>query len=86
MGNISKWKDIVWNQNSNSFEEMKIDDYGRWMKYSEFGNRPHDYSWEIDHLLGKNEGGADHPSNFRPLNWRSNVERNGKKYKQNEVG
>ena len=86
MGNISKWKDLVWNKDSNSFEEMKIDDYGRWMKYSEFGNMGNDYGWHLDHIMSRQDGGGDDPSNLRPLNWRSNIGRNHKNVRSREIG
>lgn len=52
------------------------DDFGRAMKYSEYGNRNSDYGWEIDHIKPKADGGSDDLGNLRPLNYKSNLARN----------
>ena len=51
------------------------DDYGRVMRYSDYGDRTSEFGWEIDHIVKKEHGGTDSLSNLRPLNWVSNVKR-----------
>ena len=46
------------------------------MKRNEYGNRDSDHGWEIDHITPLAQGGSNHLSNLRPLNWKSNVARN----------
>lgn len=82
--NLGKYKDEVWNKDSPHFSEYRLDIYDRWMKYSDYGSRKSDFCWEIDHILARKDGGIDAVTNFRALNWRSNVERNGKKVNQTE--
>lgn len=82
--NLGKYKDRVWSRDSPGFQEFRLDIYDRWMKYSEFGNRKSEYGWEIDHALARRDGGTDSITNFRALNWRSNVARNGHGTRQTE--
>ena len=51
------------------------DQFGRFMKFDEYGLRPREHAWEIDHIIRERDGGSHHISNLRPLNWRSNAER-----------
>ncbi|MDE2645692.1 MAG: HNH endonuclease [Bacteroidota bacterium] len=53
------------------------DDFGRVIRYTDYGNRQSQWGWEIDHITPKSEGGTDLLSNLRPLNWVSNLERSG---------
>lgn len=82
--NLGKYKDTVWNKDSPHFQEFRLDIYDKWMKYSEYGKRPNEYAWEVDHILARKDGGTDVITNFRALNWRSNVARNGHTVNQTE--
>ena len=52
------------------------DDFGKVMKYDEYGNRESKYGWEKDHIIPKEDGGTDDLKNLRPLNYKSNLARN----------
>lgn len=82
--NLSKYKDDVWNKDSPHFQEFRLDIYDRWMKYSEYGNMKSEFGWHIDHILARQDGGVDSLMNFRALNWRSNIGRNGHSTRQTE--
>ena len=62
---IPGWSPLVW----------RWDDYGRVIRYGDYGNRYSRYGWEIDHVDPKSQGGTDDLSNLRPLNWVSNLQR-----------
>ena len=51
------------------------DDFGRAMRYSDYGDRSSEFGWEVDHIQPKEFGGSDNIDNLRPLNWKSNVSR-----------
>lgn len=46
---------------------FRKDDFGNWMKYSDYGNDRSGYGWEIDHIRPKAFGGSDDLNNLRPL-------------------
>ena len=52
------------------------DDFGIVMKYDKYGNRDSEHGWEKDHIKPKEDGGSDDLSNLRPLNYKSNLDRN----------
>ncbi|MCI0450611.1 MAG: HNH endonuclease [Chlorobi bacterium] len=53
--------------------EWRRDKCGRAMKYSEHGNRQHEFGWEIDHIKPVAKGGTDDLSNLQPLYWENNA-------------
>lgn len=69
----------IWQKASplpNSDADMwRKDDYGRMIKYTDYGKRDSEYGWEVDHIQRVADGGLDILSNLRPLNWQSNVDR-----------
>lgn len=74
------WLPCIWKKGcvdpSFNPDEFRFDAYGRLMKYSEYGNRECVLGWEVDHIEPISEGGKTELNNLRPLNWKSNVERN----------
>ncbi len=62
---IPGWSSLIW----------RWDDFGRVIRYPDYGNRRSQYGWEIDHITPLSQKGADHISNLRPLNGVSNLER-----------
>lgn len=51
------------------------DQWGAWIRRSDYGNRNSQYGWEIDHITPQSEGGGDELSNLRPLQWENNAAR-----------
>jgi len=56
------------------------DDCGAWISRAKYGTRESDYGWEIDHI---SPDGPDHLSNWRPLQWKNNVDKSDGKLKCN---
>lgn len=56
-------------------DEWRKDFFGRWMKFSEYGNRDSKCGWEIDHVIPRARGGEDVFDNLQPLQWESNLEK-----------
>jgi hypothetical protein len=55
---------------------FRKDRFGRWMELGRYGERDHDFGWEVDHL---DPNGGDRWANLVPLNWRSNCEKSDKR-------
>ena len=72
-------KDAVWQKGRQipgySYLVWRWDDFGRVMRYQDYGNRSSQWGWEIDHITPLSQSGSNDLSNFRPLNWVSNLER-----------
>lgn len=45
---------------------------GRYMRYSNHGNRNEGSGWEIDHIVPSSRGGETTLDNLQPLNWQNN--------------
>jgi hypothetical protein len=43
------------------------DDFGRVIRWSDYGDRSSEHGWEIDHIHPTSLGGIDHLTNLRPL-------------------
>ena len=54
------------------------DDFGKVMKYVEYGDRESKYGWEKDHIIPIENGGTDDLKNLRQLHYKSNLARNKK--------
>lgn len=73
---------LVWLKGRTSLEYdervYRADDYGNWMKFSDYGNRNSKFGWEIDHIIPDALGGSDAVLNLRPLHWRANTAKSDK--------
>ena len=56
--------------------EWRRDDFGNHIRFDDYGDRDSVFGWEVDHIVPLADGGTNKPSNLRPLQWESNVERN----------
>lgn len=69
------WAKATYAKGLMPIQDIKVDAYGRHMKYSEHGNRNSEYGWEVDHIKPVAKFGTDDIWNLQPLNWKSNVEK-----------
>ena len=51
------------------------DDHGFAIRFWDYGDRSSDFGWEQDHITRVADGGSNHISNLRPLNWHVNAAR-----------
>lgn len=56
---------------------IRKDDFGLFIRWSDYGDRNSEYGWEIDHRRATILGGSDRPSNLRALHWRNNASLGG---------
>lgn len=57
--------------------EWRWDDFGKPIKWSEYGDRNAAHGWEIDHITPRAWGGGDEIANLRPLHYRNNARLGG---------
>jgi hypothetical protein len=57
--------------------EWRKDDFGKVIRYSEYGNRNSQFGLEIDHIVPIRRGGLDWLPNLRPLHYRMNASLGG---------
>ncbi|MCW1888209.1 MAG: HNH endonuclease [Candidatus Moranbacteria bacterium] len=73
---------LVWNKATivpgNDPNVFRKDRFGAWIQYSAYGNRDHEYGWEIDHIIPVAAGGLDDLSNLQPLHWQVNCKKSDK--------
>ena len=69
---IAVWAkgDVVQN---NDPKEIRKDQCGAWIFFSEYGKRNTEFGWEVDHITPEASGGTDDLSNLRPLHWKNNA-------------
>lgn len=67
---------LVWNKGQLVFgydpSQVRKDNCGALIYYSQYGNTNSPYGWEIDHVCPVSRGGTDALSNLQPLQWENN--------------
>lgn len=70
-------KALVWNNAEivlgYDSSDVRRDELGNYIRYSDYGNRASAYGWEIDHRTPLALGGRDVDSNLRALSSRANA-------------
>jgi hypothetical protein len=59
-------------------ELWRLDFAGRLMFRRDYGDRKSPFGWEVDHEVPVQFGGNDFFWNLRAVNWRTNLDRNGR--------
>lgn len=72
-------KIAAWNNATPGMDpQFRLDAFGTWIKWSEYGDRTAAFGWEIDHSVPRAVGGSDAFANLRALHWRHNASLGGK--------
>lgn len=66
------WLKAQYAGEKNEGNGFRKDQYGDWIKWSDYGNRNSQYGWEVDHIIATANGGSDDLTNLRPLHWKNN--------------
>ena len=53
--------------------QIRQDQCGAIILYSQYGNRDSQYGWEIDHIVPLSRGGTHTWDNVQPLHWNNNA-------------
>ena len=56
---------------------VRKDDFGWFIRWSDYGNRDSEWGWEIDHQRPTILGGTDSLANLRALHWHNNASLGG---------
>ena len=58
-------------------EIWRLDAFGLLIKKSHYGNHYSRHGWEIEHIIPRERGGSDDPSNLHPVQWERKVSQTG---------
>ena len=69
------WQKAAQAGEANEKKGFRKDTCGAWILKSAYGTQQYPWGWEIDHITPLSQGGFNHVSNLRPLQWRNNAAR-----------